>query len=391
MLKAADAKGQIASSVDLRATKTCSLLGDRAKRTIRVRGLNHYYGQGELKKQVLFDNNLDAYEGQIVIMTGPSGSGKTTLLTVLGTLRTVQEGSVQVLDRELFGAAPPHLLAARRDIGFIFQAHNLFNSLTAYQNVRMAMELFDFSETEIRQRATEILARLGLGDRLHYKPQRLSGGQKQRVAIARGLVHGPKIVLADEPTAALDEHSGREVVKLLRELADKECMTILLVTHDNRILDVADRIVNMVDGRIKSDVLVRETDMIVEFIQKVECFGGLTVSTLASVADKMWVEKRNPDETIIQQGDEGDNFYVIRSGEVEVIRADGSEAKVVAKLGQGACFGEEALLTGNPRNATVRTTQETLLYVLGKDDFREAVETSETLKQELHKVLFERQ
>src|SRR5690242_6792821 len=111
-------KTGFASSVDLRATKTCALLGDRAKRTIRIRGLNHYYGQGELKKQVLFDNHFDAYEGQIAIMTGPSGSGKTTLLTLHGTLRTVQDGSVQVLGRELFGAAPADLLAARRDIGF---------------------------------------------------------------------------------------------------------------------------------------------------------------------------------------------------------------------------------------------------------------------------------
>src|SRR5206468_6766945 len=124
-----------------------------------------------------------------------------------------------------------------------------------------------FSETEIRERATQLLQRLGLGERVDYNPQKLSGGQKQRVAIARGLAHKPKIVLADEPTAALDEQSGREVVTLLQELAVEERMSILLVTHDNRILDVADRIVNMVDGRIKSDVVVREADLIVEFIQ----------------------------------------------------------------------------------------------------------------------------
>src|SRR5256885_15778631 len=181
---------EFASSVDLRATKAVGLQGEQPQRVIRIRGLNHYYGQGETRKQVLFNNHFDAYEGQIVIMTGPSGSGKTTLLTLIGTLRTVQEGSVQVLNRELAGAPPRELVAARRDIGFIFQAHNLFSSLTAAQNVRMAMELFHFSEAEIQERSHGLLTRLGLGQRLDYKPDRLSGGQKQRVAIARGLAPG---------------------------------------------------------------------------------------------------------------------------------------------------------------------------------------------------------
>src|SRR5438477_8256749 len=383
--------GEFASSVDLRATKTCLVQGDRQpKRTIRIRQLNHFYGEGETRKQVLFDNHFDAYEGQIVIMTGPSGSGKTTLLTLIGTLRSVQEGSVQVLGRELASASPAEIVAARRDIGFIFQAHNLFSSLTAAQNVRMAMELFRFSEAEIQERSQGLLTRLGLGQRLDYKPDRLSGGQKQRVAIARGLAHGPKILLADEPTAALDEQSGREVVRLLRELANKQCMTIILVTHDNRILDIADRIVNMVDGRIKSDVLVHEADVIVEFLKRVPSFSALSVGTLASIADKMWAEQRIAGETVIREGEPGLNFYVIRQGEVEVVKEDG-EARVVATLGEGSCFGEEALLKGQPRNATVRTTKPTLLYVLGENDFREAIRSSESLRDELHKVLFERQ
>jgi putative ABC transport system ATP-binding protein len=382
---------QIASSVDLRATKTLALHRDQPRRTIRIRGLNHYFGQGETRKQVLFDNQFDAYEGQIVIMTGPSGSGKTTLLTLIGTLRTVQEGSVQVLSHELAGATPRDLVRARRDIGFIFQAHNLFGSLSAVQNVRMAMELFDFPEAEIQQRAKAMLTRLGLGERLDYKPGRLSGGQKQRVAIARGLVHGPRIVLADEPTAALDEHSGREVVTLLRELATKKRMTIILVTHDNRILDVADRIVNMVDGRIKSDVLVHEASVIVQFIKKQEYFSGLSVGTLASIADKMWTQQHDPGEIVIRQGDTSKQFFVIRQGEVEVIREDDGQSRVVATLREGDCFGEEALIKSAPRNATIRCTQPTLLYVLGEDDFREALQSSESLRDELNKVLFERQ
>jgi len=391
-MSAADDSGgaMVASSADRRATKA-SLLRDIGERTIRIRGLNHYYGAGELRKQVLFENNLDVYQGQIVIMTGPSGSGKTTLLTLVGTLRTVQEGSLQVLGQQLRGASQRDLVAARRDIGFIFQAHNLFGSLTAMQNVRMAMELFNFSEQEIQQRATDLLARLGLGHRLHYKPDSLSGGQKQRVAIARALAHGPKIVLADEPTAALDEQSGREVVTLLKELADQQGVTIVLVTHDNRILDVADRIVNMVDGRIKSDVLVREADLIVEFIQKVAPFSSLTLSTLASIADKMWAEQVLEGEVIIRQGDPGENFYLVRQGEVEIVKGDGGQQRVVATIGEGACFGEEALLTGNPRNATVRASKDSLLYVLGEADFKRAVATSDSLRNELRRVLFDRQ
>ena len=378
------------SSVDLRATKA-SQLRSRGQRTIRIRDLNYCYGKGELRKQVLFDDNLDVYEGQIVIMTGPSGSGKTTVLTLIGTLRTVQEGSLQVLDRELLGASPRELVAVRRDIGFIFQAHNLFGSLTAMQNVRMAMELFPFTEAEIRERATTLLTRLGLGHRMHYKPGDLSGGQKQRVAIARALAHGPRIVLADEPTAALDEESGREVITLLKELADQQRVTILLVTHDNRILDAADRIVNMVDGRIKSDVMLRESDLIVEFIEKISPFRGLRTPVLASIADKMFAQPVVAGEVVIRQGDRGGNFYLLREGEMEVVKDDGTQQRVVATLGPGSCFGEEALLTGNPRNATVRSTKDSLLYALKEDDFNFAVSRSDTVRVELHKVLFERQ
>ena len=367
------------------------MLREAGARTIRIRGLNHFYGAGELRKQVLHENNLDVYEGQIVIMTGPSGSGKTTLLTLIGTLRSVQEGSVHVLGRPLNGASQNELVAARRDIGFIFQAHNLFGSLTALQNVRMALELFNFSEREIQERATRLLERLGLGQRLHYKPANLSGGQKQRVAIARALAHGPKIVLADEPTAALDEQSGREVVTLLKELADEQGVTIVLVTHDNRILDVADRIVNMVDGRIKSDVMVKEADLIVEFIQKVKPFHGRMLSTMASIADKMWAEQVLEGETIIRQGDPGENFYLVRKGEMEIIKEDGQQKRVVATIGEGACFGEEALLTGRPRNATVRASKDSLLYVLGEADFKDAVAASDSLREELRRVLFDRQ
>jgi putative ABC transport system ATP-binding protein len=378
---------------DTLATKTSLLsqIGQLSSRALRIRRLEHSFGTGELRKQVLFDNNLDVYEGEIAIMTGPSGSGKTTLLTLIGTLRTVQSGSLRVFGRELYGASPRELIAARRNVGFIFQAHNLFPSLTALENVRMGMELFDFSKQEMNRRATELLERLGLGHRLHYKPDSLSGGQKQRVAIARGLAHGPKIVLADEPTAALDEKSGRDVVNLFQELVRAKQVTIMMVTHDNRILDVADRIVNMVDGRIRSDVVVQESAPICEFIQNQAPFRGLTPGTLATIADKMWAEQHVAGEVIVRQGEPGETYYLIRRGEVEVYTEEDGHERVLATLREGESFGEKALLIGEPRNASVRTTRSCLLYALGKADFQAAVNTSASFREELQKALFERQ
>jgi putative ABC transport system ATP-binding protein len=219
---------------------------------VQIQGLNYYFGQGDLRKQVLFDVNLTLPQGQIVILTGPSGSGKTTLLTLIGALRTVQEGSLKVLGQEIVGLNKSALVDVRRNIGFIFQAHNLFLSLTAAQNVEMAIELQDDWGNK-RKRAVAILTELGLAERVDYKPAALSGGQKQRVAIARALVNQPDLVLADEPTAALDKQSGRDVMTLLQHLAKEQGKTVLMVTHDNRILDVADRIITMVDGRLETD------------------------------------------------------------------------------------------------------------------------------------------
>lgn len=220
---------------------------------ISIRNLNHYYGQGQLRKQVLFDISAEIMPGEIVILTGPSGSGKTTLLTLSGALRSVEEGSMGVLGRELNGAGQETLVEIRENIGFIFQAHNLLDALTAGQNVEMSLGLDkSLSKREGRKLSVEILEAVGLGNRVDYYPEHLSGGQRQRVAIARALVRKPKIILADEPTAALDRKSGREVVELLQHLARQQGCAILLVTHDNRILDVADRILTLEDGRVTS-------------------------------------------------------------------------------------------------------------------------------------------
>ncbi len=216
---------------------------------VDVKNVNYYFGKGNLKKQVLFDINLEIGKGEIVLMTGPSGSGKTTLLTLSGGLRSPQEGSLQVLGVEMVGASKQRVIEVRKNIGYIFQAHNLLKSLTAHQNVQMAGQLHpQMSSKEIKDRATEMLDAVGLGDRQTYYPENLSGGQKQRVAIARALMSHPKLVLADEPTAALDGKSGREIVEIMQKLAKEQGTTILMVTHDNRILDIADRIVHLEDG-----------------------------------------------------------------------------------------------------------------------------------------------
>ena len=218
---------------------------------IQVEQLNHFFGEGELRKQVLFDINLSINSGEIIILTGPSGSGKTTLLSLMGGLRSPQAGSLRMLNTELVGATKAIAVEARRSCGYIFQAHNLHTSLTAEANVMMGLEVHGiYSRAERRDRALEMLNVVGLGERTQYYPADLSGGQKQRVAIARALISHPRIVLADEPTAALDKKSGRDVVELMQKLAKEQGCTILMVTHDNRILDVADSIVYMEDGRL---------------------------------------------------------------------------------------------------------------------------------------------
>jgi len=218
---------------------------------VQVQGLCHAFGEGTLRRPVLRDLSLTVNAGEIVLLTGPSGSGKTTLLTLIGALRAIQDGSCVVLGQELAGSAEADRVRLRQRIGFIFQSHNLLGFLTAAQNVAMALELHrDLTEADRRERAASMLEAVGLADYVDVPPSRLSGGQRQRVAVARALVHRPGLILADEPTAALDRQTGQEVVRLMRDLAKRDGMPILLVTHDPRILDVADRIIEMEDGRI---------------------------------------------------------------------------------------------------------------------------------------------
>jgi putative ABC transport system ATP-binding protein len=357
---------------------------------IAITGVCHHFGRGESRKQVLFDNTLALKPGEIVIMTGPSGSGKTTLLTLIGALRAVQEGSIKLWGTELAGLSAAAQVQMRRNIGFIFQAHNLFDALTARQNVKMAIELTSVPSRERDAVADRMLDAVGLADRVTYKPRNLSGGQRQRVAVARALVNRPRLVLADEPTAALDKDSGANVVSLLRKLADEHGTTVMIVTHDSRILNVADRIVNMIDGRVVSDIRVKETKVICGILKHCDVFKGMSPSDLTDVAQKMREERFAPGAMIIRQGDAGDKFYVIAEGKAQVTVESQGGTRAVASLAEGSFFGEVALLRDQPRNASVQADGPVLTYTLCKEDFLAAVRAHKSFDEQLSAQLFTR-
>ena len=239
------------SGIQLSAEQRSKPVSKETLPAICARNINFAFGEGELRKQILFDVSFEVAAGEIVLLTGPSGSGKTTLLTLIGALRKIREGELTVLSRPLHGASMVDLIATRRDIGFIFQQHNLLEFLTARQNVELVFDLHpEITAGEARKKSLQILADVGLSDRTEYLPSRLSGGQKQRVAVARALAASPRLILADEPTAALDGQTGRDVVNLLQKLARDSGSPVLMVTHDSRILDIADRIIHIEDGRI---------------------------------------------------------------------------------------------------------------------------------------------
>ncbi|MBX9622279.1 MAG: ATP-binding cassette domain-containing protein [Gemmataceae bacterium] len=405
---------------------------------LRLTGVNHHFGSGDTRTQVLFDNTLEVMPGELVIMSGPSGSGKTTLLTLVGGLRTLQDGDIEVWDPDrgdyarLRGRAEPDLVPVRRRIGFIFQRHNLFDSLTAMQNVRMAQRLGTASEDPDAD-ARRLLTYLLLGDtdldgrpqkpRTGYKPAALSGGQRQRVAVARALVNRPKLVLADEPTAALDANTGLAVVALLQHLArprpeaelralvrpadDGEAgrlgawqvgllkevaaeagTTSLIVTHDPRIMNLADRIVHMERGRIESNVVVAERLFVRAGLRQSPAFAAILPEEQEKIADQVLVgvhpdrpvrpdhlaahpgrvEVYEPGAVIVREGDpvdDGSKFYLIRRGTAEVFRGGDR----VAELGPGGYFGEVALVLNRPRNATVRAKDRVEVYTVARATF----------------------
>lgn len=358
---------------------------------VLVERVNHHFGEGDARNQVLFDNTLRIGPGQLVVMTGPSGSGKTTLLTLIGALRRVQEGEIAVLGRKMSSLPQSALVEVRRDIGFIFQLHNLFESLTAYENVKMALQLGSCPAEEMRERGVAMLTRLGLAHRIDYMPRALSGGQCQRIAIARALVNRPKLVLADEPTASLDKDSAANVVRLFQELVAEDGCTIMMVTHDNRVLDAADRIVNMVDGRIVADVLVREATVLCQFLAGVTGFETLGPTALTGIAERMKPRRMRAGDELVRQGEIGHELFVIRSGRVEVLVSEAGGTRKLADLGSGDFFGERALITGDPRMATVRAIEDGVAYTLDKESFQAALHSSPSFKEQILSVYFQRQ
>lgn len=219
---------------------------------IQVREVSKLYGTGDSAVRALDQVSLDVEGGEVLMMLGPSGSGKTTLLSVMGAILQATSGSVKIAGEEIVGARESKLPRVRLDnIGFIFQGFNLFPALTARENVEIALQLKGVNGRAARQRSGELLEEVGLGDRMHHHPADMSGGQKQRVAIARALAGDPRIVLADEPTAALDSHSGEVVMEMLGRLARQENRAVVIVTHDSRVLKYGTRQVRIADGRIQ--------------------------------------------------------------------------------------------------------------------------------------------
>ena len=221
---------------------------------IAVRKLMKKYEEGATGTLALRGIDLDVHPGELLMLMGPSGSGKTTLLSIMGCILTATYGSVRVAGREVVGLSEKQLPALRLEhIGFVFQGFNLFPTLTAGENVELMLDLKGVSAAKARNRAQQLLDQVGLGEKYSAFPSDLSGGQKQRVAIARALAGDPGIILADEPTAALDSHTGRNVMEMMSELAHRRGRAVVIVTHDSRVLHFADRIVRIEDGAIATN------------------------------------------------------------------------------------------------------------------------------------------
>ena len=220
-------------------------------KVITARGLSKLYSEGATQLRALADVDLDIYSGQLTLLLGPSGSGKTTLLSILGCILRATSGSLELLGEAVTSLPEKELPRIRRQtIGFVFQGFNLFPTLTATENVELALDIRGIRGKDARRRSGDLLCEVGLSDRKDAFPSHLSGGQKQRVAIARALAGDPPILLADEPTAALDSTSGRAVIELLQRLAHRHGRAVVMVTHDPRVLSYGDRILHLEDGRL---------------------------------------------------------------------------------------------------------------------------------------------
>jgi putative ABC transport system ATP-binding protein len=220
---------------------------------LRARKLTKTFGEGDVQVEAVRAVDLDVARGEVVLIMGPSGSGKTTLLSMLGAMLRPTSGSVVIDDVDLVSLSERELPDFRaRRFGFVFQDFNLLGSLSALENVEFALNLAGTSGRMARDRATQVLADFGLGERLGFRPQKLSGGEKQRVAIARALVNEPAVILADEPTANLDSKIGHEIARLLRRAAAEQHRSVVIVSHDDRLKDIADRVLWLEDGAFRA-------------------------------------------------------------------------------------------------------------------------------------------
>ena len=233
---------------------------DNTTPAIEAFNLTKVYGSGNTEVVAMKDVSLTVARGEVVALLGPSGAGKSTLLTAIGLINPPTAGRIVIGGQPVMDAARPLVdLRAfrRRHLGFIFQKANLIPFLNARENVQVALEINDVSPRAARQRAMELLAYLGVADRASNLPDALSGGQQQRVAVARALANQPSLILADEPTAALDSHRGRQVMELFRKVAHERGSAVMVVTHDHRSLDVFDRTLEMEDGQLRPSPSVK--------------------------------------------------------------------------------------------------------------------------------------
>ncbi len=311
---------------------------------IDIQDLSVEYSSGGYAVRPIDGLSLQADEGELVLLLGASGCGKTTLLSVLAGILTPTSGSVSVDGVDVVGLSGSALSDYRRStVGIVFQAFNLVPSLTALENVQVPLRLGGVRRSAARTRATELLAQVGLEERMQHKPGGLSGGQQQRVAIARSLAHDPPVLLADEPTAHLDYVQVEGVIRLLRELADAG-RTVVVATHDDRLLPLADRVVELTP-RFAVDHVER---------RHVEVAKG---------------------QVLFRQGEPSDLVYVVESGKLEVLleRTDHTQ-EVVATVGPGQHVGELGPLLGLQRSATVRAASPSKLTAFTATEFRSKIQ-----------------
>ena len=310
---------------------------------LRVRDLVVEYDSGGYAVRPLDGFGMSVDDGSLAVLLGPSGCGKTTLLSCLGGILTPKAGSILHNDVDVAALSNKQLADYRLNgVGIVFQAFNLVPSLTALQNVMAPLRAGKVSHAAAQERAEELLAKVGLEDRMHHRPGSMSGGQQQRVSLARAIAHDPPLVIADEPTANLDYIQVETVLQVLRELAEPGRI-VVVATHDDRLVPLADEVVEMVPS-------FRED--------------GVPVIT----------EELADGQDLFVQGARGTRIYVIESGEIEILRElAGGEEDLLAVLGEGEYFGEMGPLFGISRSATARAKGKTVVKGYTAEQFRQMV------------------